>query len=61
MTETQLKLSMNKLIEDLHNPTVSNTAVNERQVIAKAVQLGMQYQEEKIKKGIEIVFEEIHK
>ena len=61
MTETQLKLSMSKLIEDLHNPIVSNTGVNERQVIAKAVQLGMQYQEEKIKKGIEIFFEEIHK
>lgn len=61
MTETQLKLSMSKLIEDLHNPIISNTGINERQVIAKAVQLGMQYQEEKIKKGIEIVFEEIHK
>ena len=29
-------------------------------MIAKAVNLGMKYQEEKIKEGINIVFEELH-
>jgi len=33
---------------------------NFRSIIATAVQLGMQYQEEKIKEGIEIVFNELH-
>ncbi len=33
---------------------------NFREIIATAVQLGMQYQEEKIKEGIEIVFNELH-
>ena len=30
-------------------------------IIAKAVQLGMKYQEEKIKQGIQIVFNELNK
>ena len=34
---------------------------NFREIIAGAVQLGMQYQEEKIKSGIDIVFNELHK
>lgn len=34
---------------------------NFRAIIASAVQLGMQYQEERIKEGIDIVFNEIHK
>ena len=34
---------------------------NFKEIIAHAVQLGMQYQEEKIKEGIEIVFNELHK
>ena len=33
---------------------------NFRSIIASAVQLGMKYQEEKIKEGINIVFEELH-
>ena len=61
MTESQLKSEMNKLVKELHNPIVSNTASNERVVIAKAVQLGMHYQEEMIKEGINIVFQQLHK
>ena len=34
---------------------------NFKEIIACAVQLGMQYQEEKIKEGIDIVFNELHK
>ena len=33
---------------------------NFRSIIASAVQLGMQYQEEKIKAGIDIVFNKLH-
>lgn len=32
-----------------------------RKIIAKAVSLGMKFQEEKIKQGIDIVFEELNK
>ena len=60
MTAKQLKDNMNALVSELHNPTISNTVINEKQVIAKAVQLGMRYQEEKIKKGIDIIFTELH-
>ena len=59
MTEKQLKDNMNALISELHNPIVSNTIINDKQVIAKAVQLGMIYQEEKIKEGIKIVFDNL--
>ena len=52
---------MTLLVKELHNPVVSNSEVHERQIIAKAVQLGMKYQEAKIKEGINIVFEELHK
>lgn len=34
---------------------------NFRAIIASAVQLGMKYQEEKIKEGIDIVFGELNK
>ena len=61
ISEKQLKDGMTQLIKELHNPIVSNTEVHERQVIAKAVQLGMKYQEDKIKEGINIVFEELNK
>ena len=61
MTEQQLKDNMNALISELHNPIVSNTIISDKQVIAKAVQLGMKYQEEKIKQGIQIVFNELNK
>lgn len=33
---------------------------NMKQIIAKAVQLGMNYQEELIKNGIDIVFKSLH-
>jgi hypothetical protein len=33
---------------------------NFRKIIAKAVNLGMMYQETKIKQGIDIVFNELH-
>lgn len=52
---------MTELIKELHNPIVSNTPMHERQIIAKAVQLGMKYQEAKIREGINIVFEELNK
>lgn len=38
-----------------------NAGPDYKKIIAKAVSLGMKYQEEKIKKGINIVFEELHK
>jgi hypothetical protein len=60
-SEKQLKDGMTLLVKELHNPVVSNSEVHERQIIAKAVQLGMKYQEAKIKEGINIVFEELHK
>ncbi len=60
MTEKQLKDAMNGLLIELHNPAVSSDAAAEKQIIAKAVQLGMKYQEDKIKEGINIVFSELH-
>lgn len=60
MTQKQLKDNMNALISELHNPIVSNTIISEKQVIAKAVQLGMKYQEDIIKEGIDIIFKELH-
>lgn len=60
MTEKQLKDAMNGLLIELHNPMVSSQSAAEKQIIAKAVQLGMTYQEDKIKDGINIVFKELH-
>ena len=60
-SEKQLKDGMTLLVKELHNPIVSNSEVHERQIIAKAVSLGMKYQEEKIKEGIDIVFSELNK
>lgn len=59
--ENELKAAMSQLVKELHNPIVSNTVINERQVIAKAVQLGMDYKEFLIRAGIEIVFKEAKK
>lgn len=55
MTDKVLQTYMNKMLVACkeNNP-------NFRSIIATAVQLGMQYQEEKIKEGIEIVFNELH-
>ena len=57
MTEKELKIMMHKLLEELSNSTNKET---DAKIIAKAVNLGMKYQEEKIKSGIEIVFKELH-
>ena len=57
MTESQLKNSMQTLFDELKK---SNNEKIDKTIIAKAVNLGMKYQEEKIKEGINIVFEELH-
>lgn len=53
-----IKEELNKLLSELNN---SENARTDKAVLAKAVQLGMNYQEEKIKMGINIVFNELHK
>jgi len=58
MTQNQLKIMMHNLLTELEN---SKNKKTNGKIIAKAVQLGMKYQEEKIKEGINIVFEELHK
>ena len=57
MTENQLKNTMHVLFDELKK---SNDEKIDKTIIAKAVNLGMKYQEEKIKEGINIVFEELH-
>ncbi len=57
MTENQLKNAMHTLFDELKK---SNDEKKYKTIIAKAVNLGMKYQEEKIKEGINIVFEELH-
>lgn len=65
MTDKEMKLEMDALVHLIigtHPESVTNELiVRYKQAIAKAVQLGMQYQEEKIKSGINIVFQELHK
>ena len=56
MTDIELKSYMNGLYK-----SCSNKSMNLRNIIASAVQLGMKYQEEKIKSGIKIVFDELNK
>lgn len=53
-----IKEELNKLLSELNN---SENARTDKAILAKAVQLGMNYQEEKIKMGINIVFNELHK
>lgn len=57
MTSKQLNSSMNKLLDELSK---SDNKKLDKLIIAKAVQLGMQYQEEMIKEGINIVFNSLH-
>lgn len=57
MTENQLKEAMNYLLDELDK---SENKVTDKQIIGKAVALGMNYQEAKIRKGIDIVFNELH-
>lgn len=56
MTDKELKTYMTNMVVacEKENP-------NFKKIIASAVQLGMTYQEEKIKSGIDIVFNELHK
>ena len=56
MTEQQLKEGMEVCYRECFTERR-----NFKKIIAKAVQLGMQYQEEKIKEGIDIIFNELHK
>ena len=48
---------MDKLLDELSK---SDDKKSDKLIIAKAVQLGMQYQEEMIKEGINIVFNSLH-
>ena len=57
MTSKQLNSSMDKLLDELSKSTDKKS---DKLIIAKAVQLGMQYQEEMIKEGINIVFNSLH-
>lgn len=56
MTQDQLKKAMNALLTKSKIEGTDN-----KKIIGEAVQLGMQYQEEKIKEGLHIVFSELHK
>lgn len=58
MTDKELMINMNSLFKDLEKSTDKAT---DKVIIAKAVQLGMKYQENKIKEGIDIVFSELNK
>lgn len=65
MTDKNLQNEMNVLVAQVIriNPA-SNTkeeSMQYKQIIAKAVQLGMDYQKDKIKNGIDIVFHELNK
>ena len=55
MTDKELT----KYMDGLYQGT-KEKKVNMRAIIASAVQLGMKYQEDKIKAGIDIVFNELH-
>lgn len=56
MTEKELKEGMNICYKECFTEKR-----NFKKIIAKAVELGMKYQEDKIKQGIDIVFDELHK
>lgn len=56
MTEKELKEGM-----DICYKECFTDKRNFKKIIAKAVELGMKYQEDKIKQGINIVFDELHK
>ena len=58
MTEKQLKDQMNILYGQLLRTENKN---DYKVALAKAIQLGMKYQEDKIKQGIDIVFNTLHK
>jgi len=52
-----LKNELNKLLDELNT---TKTQMGIKAILAKAVQLGMDYQEQKIKDGINIVFSALH-
>ncbi len=56
MTEKELKEGMEICYKECFTEKR-----NFKKIIAKAVQLGMKYQENKIKQGIDIVFDELNK
>lgn len=58
MTELEFKKALDTLFKELNK---SDNAKSDKSILAKAVQLGMKYQEDKIRQGIEIVFDELHK
>lgn len=58
MSNKELKDKMNILLEELSHSDNKN---EDKKILAKAVQLGMNYQEQKIKSGIEIIFRELNK
>ncbi len=48
-------------MDALYHSYVNGKTTNIKEIILKAVELGKQYQELKIKTGINIVFNELHK
>ena len=58
INDKELSKQLNILFEELEK---SDNKKQDKLIIAKAVQLGMKYQEEKIKQGIQIVFNELNK
>ena len=56
ITDNQLKTLMTALYKE-----AKSDKADLKQVIAKSVSLGMKYQEGKIKKAIDIIFEELNK
>lgn len=57
MTKDELKTNMTQLFNILEQAT---TAEQKKQIIGSAVQLGMKYQEELIRSGIDTVFHALH-
>lgn len=64
MTDKNLQNEMNVLVAQVIriNPALNTKeeSMQYKQIIAKAVQLGMDYQKDKIKNGIDIVFHELN-
>ena len=76
MTDKDLKTGLDKLLFELYNShekkkdkiVIKNAMIADKNnyhidknVLAKAAQLRIKYQEEKIKQGIQIVFNELNK
>ena len=50
-----------KILKERMNSLYAQDEKTIKMIIGKAVNLGMKYQEMKIKSGIDIVFDELHK